>query len=72
METSIFGKPIEPEWAYYVVGLKADHAMSVKLDPHNRLKGSANLLLALAVALIMMLFFLRMVAFVVGHGHHPL
>ena len=44
--------------------------MSVKLDPHNRLKGSSNLLLALAVALVMMLLFLRMVAFVVGHGHH--
>jgi hypothetical protein len=43
--------------------------MSVKLDPHNRLKGSLNLLLALGVVLIMLLLFLRMVTFVVGHHH---
>jgi hypothetical protein len=43
--------------------------MSVKLDPHNRLKGSLNLLLALGVVLMMMLLFLRMVTLVVGHHH---
>ena len=44
--------------------------MSVKLDPHNRLRGSLNLLMALGVVLVMLLLFLRMVTFVVGHGHH--
>jgi hypothetical protein len=58
---------VRPKWAYYVVGLEADQVMSVKLDPHNRLKGSLNLLMALAVVLIMLLLFLRMVTFVVGH-----
>ena len=69
IKASFFGELIGPEWRYYIVGFKADHAMSVKLDPHNRLKGSANLLLALAVAVVMTLLFLRMVVFVVGHGH---
>ncbi len=41
--------------------------MSVKPNPHDRLKGSLNLLMALAVFLIMLLLFLRMVTFVVGH-----
>ena len=41
--------------------------MSVKLDPHNRLKGSLNLLMALAVVLMMMLLFLRMVTLVIAH-----
>jgi len=43
--------------------------MSVKQDPHNRLKGSLNLLLALGVVVMMLLLFLRMVTLVVGH--HP-
>jgi hypothetical protein len=37
---------------------------------HIRLGGTSNLLLALAVALAMMLLFLRMVVFVAGHNHH--
>ena len=66
----IFSKLVEAKWAYYVVGFKADQLMSVKLDPHNRLKGSLNLLMALGVVLILLLLFLRMVTLVVGH--HPL
>ena len=44
--------------------------MAVRLDPHNRLKDSLNLLLALGVVLVMGLVFLRMVTFVIGHSHH--
>jgi hypothetical protein len=65
----IFSLLVKPRWAYYVVGFEADQVMSVKLDPHNRLKGSLNLLMALVVVLIMLLLFLRMVTLVAGHHH---
>jgi hypothetical protein len=63
----IFFAAKEPGWGYYVVGLAAGHPMSVKPNPHNRLKDSLNLLMAVAMFLVMLLLFLRMVAFVVGH-----
>jgi hypothetical protein len=41
--------------------------MSVKPNPHNRLKEGLNLLMAVAMFLVMLLLFLRMVTFVIGH-----
>jgi len=43
--------------------------MSVKLNPRKRLGGSSDLLLAVAVVLVMLWLFLRMVALVAGHHH---
>jgi hypothetical protein len=44
--------------------------MAGKLKLRMRNYGSANLLLAFAVFLVMLLLFLRMVIFVAGSGHH--
>lgn len=44
--------------------------MSGKPKSHNVRDGSSNFLLAVVVFLAMLLLFLRMVVFVIGHGHH--
>jgi hypothetical protein len=44
--------------------------MSGKSKLRIRLGESWNVLLGMAVALVMMLLFLRMAVFVAGHGHH--
>ena len=43
--------------------------MTLRTKPRNRLGGASSLLLAIVVGLILVLLFLRMVAFVAGTHH---
>jgi hypothetical protein len=52
--------------------LHAGDDVRLQSKPGNSLSGGPSLILAIAVALIMILLFLRMVVFVAGTGHHHL
>ena len=52
--------------------LEPGFRMTRNTKPQKTKPGKPNLMLAFAVAIALLLLLLRMVSFVVGHGHHRL